>query len=63
MYHNEGFCYGFLIDADGGERSYLDEEVLITRMLVPPSCLIPDIQVQILICLVVDAAPRTLRAI
>ncbi|CAG8920378.1 unnamed protein product [Penicillium salamii] len=32
MYHNEGFCYGFLIDADGGERSYLDEEILITRI-------------------------------
>ncbi|CAG8185575.1 unnamed protein product [Penicillium salamii] len=32
MYHSEGFCYGFLIDADGGTRSYLDEEILITRI-------------------------------
>ncbi|CAG8205527.1 unnamed protein product [Penicillium olsonii] len=32
MYHNGGFCYGFLIDADGGTRSYLDEEVIITRI-------------------------------
>lgn len=32
MYHNEGFCYGFLIDADGGTRTYIDEEVIITRM-------------------------------
>lgn len=32
MYHNEGFCYGFLIDADGGTRTYIDEEIIITRM-------------------------------
>ncbi|OQD65990.1 hypothetical protein PENPOL_c005G09227 [Penicillium polonicum] len=32
MYHNEGFCYGFLIDADGGTRTYIDEEIIITRI-------------------------------
>ncbi|CAI7576308.1 unnamed protein product [Penicillium bialowiezense] len=32
MYHSEGFCYGFLIDADGGTRSYIDEEIIITRI-------------------------------
>lgn len=34
MYHNEGFCFGFLIDADGGTRTYIDEEIIITRMQV-----------------------------
>ncbi|KAJ5794631.1 hypothetical protein N7457_001230 [Penicillium paradoxum] len=32
MYHNEGFCYGFLVDADGGTRTHIDEEVIITRI-------------------------------
>jgi hypothetical protein len=32
MYHSEGFCYGFLIDADCGSRTYIDDEVIITRM-------------------------------
>ncbi|QQK43144.1 Oxoglutarate/iron-dependent dioxygenase [Penicillium digitatum] len=32
MYHNEGFCFGFLIDADGGTRTYIDEEIIITRI-------------------------------
>ncbi|KAJ5129558.1 Oxoglutarate/iron-dependent dioxygenase [Penicillium bovifimosum] len=32
MYHSEGFCWGFLIDADGGTRTCIDEEVIITRI-------------------------------
>ncbi|KAJ5317659.1 hypothetical protein PENANT_c004G03288 [Penicillium antarcticum] len=32
MYHSEGFCYGFLIDADCGSRTYIDDEVIITRI-------------------------------
>ncbi|KAJ5124416.1 uncharacterized protein N7515_008241 [Penicillium bovifimosum] len=32
MYHHEGFCWGFLIDADGGARTHIDEEVVITRV-------------------------------
>ncbi|KAJ5145773.1 uncharacterized protein N7515_000337 [Penicillium bovifimosum] len=32
MDHNERLCWGFLIDADGGTRTYIDEEVIITRI-------------------------------
>lgn len=32
MYHTEGFCYGFLVDADGGTRTHIDDEIIITRM-------------------------------
>ncbi|KAJ5138753.1 Oxoglutarate/iron-dependent dioxygenase [Penicillium bovifimosum] len=32
MYHSEGFCWGFLIDADGGTRTYIDDEIIITRI-------------------------------
>ncbi|GKZ28242.1 hypothetical protein AbraIFM66950_000054 [Aspergillus brasiliensis] len=32
VYHNGNLCWGFLIDADCGIRSYLDDEVVITRV-------------------------------
>ncbi|TQB70752.1 hypothetical protein MPDQ_008099 [Monascus purpureus] len=32
MYRHGGICLGFLIDADGGDRSYVDEETVITRV-------------------------------
>ncbi|GKZ42622.1 hypothetical protein AbraIFM66951_002313 [Aspergillus brasiliensis] len=32
VYHNGNICWGFLIDADCGIRSYLDDEVVITRV-------------------------------
>ncbi|KAJ5145748.1 Oxoglutarate/iron-dependent dioxygenase [Penicillium bovifimosum] len=32
MDHNGRLCWGFLIDADGGTRTYIDEEVIITRI-------------------------------
>ncbi|KAJ5562414.1 hypothetical protein N7535_003133 [Penicillium sp. DV-2018c] len=32
MYHNGGFCWGFLVDADGGTRTHIDEEIIITRI-------------------------------
>lgn len=33
-YYAKGYCWGLLVDADCGARSYLDDEVLITRMQV-----------------------------
>lgn len=30
-YTLHGVGYGFLVDKDAGERSYMDEEVVITR--------------------------------
>ncbi|KAJ5138754.1 uncharacterized protein N7515_003602 [Penicillium bovifimosum] len=32
MDHNERLCWGFLVDADGGTRTHIDEEVIITRI-------------------------------
>lgn len=32
VYHSGGFCWGFLVDADCGIRSYIGEEVIITRV-------------------------------
>ncbi|ODM15422.1 hypothetical protein SI65_09025 [Aspergillus cristatus] len=32
VYHNGGFCWGFLVDADCGIRSYIGDEVIITRV-------------------------------
>ncbi|KAJ5573562.1 uncharacterized protein N7459_007989 [Penicillium hispanicum] len=32
MYHCKGFCWGFLLDADCGDRAYISDEVVITRM-------------------------------
>lgn len=32
IYHKDGACYGALIDADGGDRSYCDAEVIISRI-------------------------------
>ncbi|RAL02207.1 uncharacterized protein BO80DRAFT_463876 [Aspergillus ibericus CBS 121593] len=32
VYHNGNLCLGFLIDADCGIRSYVDEEIVITRV-------------------------------
>ena len=34
MYYSAGLCWGILIDADTGLRAYMDDEILITRMLV-----------------------------
>ncbi|OJJ48222.1 hypothetical protein ASPZODRAFT_140536 [Penicilliopsis zonata CBS 506.65] len=31
-YHKDGFCWGYLIDADSGIRSYIDDEIVITRV-------------------------------
>lgn len=31
-YYAKGYCWGLLVDADCGTRSYLDEEVIVTRM-------------------------------
>lgn len=30
-YTHDGLAYGFLLDKDCGERSYMDEEIVITR--------------------------------
>ncbi|KAI9929841.1 hypothetical protein MW887_011647 [Aspergillus wentii] len=32
VYYTGGLCWGFLVDADCGVRSYIDEEVVITRI-------------------------------
>lgn len=32
IYHKDGLAWGVLVDRDSGERSYIDEEVVITRM-------------------------------
>jgi hypothetical protein len=32
LYHLNGFCWGFLVDSDSGERAYIDEEIIITRV-------------------------------
>ncbi|KKK17010.1 hypothetical protein ARAM_003408 [Aspergillus rambellii] len=32
VYHNGNICWGFLLDADSGIRSYIDDEVVITRV-------------------------------
>ena len=32
MYRKDGKCFGFLLSKDGGERTYIDDEVVITRM-------------------------------
>ncbi|KAE8383316.1 hypothetical protein BDV26DRAFT_287818 [Aspergillus bertholletiae] len=32
IYHKDGLAWGALIDRDSGERSYIDEEVVITRI-------------------------------
>lgn len=34
VYHCEGYCWGFILDADCGDRSYMDDEVIITRAYV-----------------------------
>lgn len=31
-YHCDHLCWGFLLDADCGIRSYIDEEVIVTRV-------------------------------
>ncbi|RJE26901.1 hypothetical protein PHISCL_00813 [Aspergillus sclerotialis] len=31
-YNRDGFCWGFLLDADCGDRSYIDDEIVITRI-------------------------------
>ncbi|KAE8356136.1 2OG-Fe(II) oxygenase superfamily-domain-containing protein, partial [Aspergillus coremiiformis] len=32
IYHKDGVCWGVLVDADSGDRSYIDDEVVITRI-------------------------------
>lgn len=32
LYHHDGFAYGLLIDRDSGGRSYMDDEIIITRI-------------------------------
>ncbi|KAB8237547.1 uncharacterized protein BDW43DRAFT_321906 [Aspergillus alliaceus] len=32
IYHKDGLCWGVLLDADSGDRCYIDEEVIITRI-------------------------------
>ena len=32
IYHSGNLCFGFLLDADCGIRSYIDDEVIITRV-------------------------------
>jgi hypothetical protein len=33
-YRSQGVVYGFLVDQDCGERSYIDSEVVIARVYV-----------------------------
>ena len=30
-YTNGGYCRGFLVDGNGGTRSYMDSQIIITR--------------------------------
>lgn len=32
MYFKDEYCWGLLIDGDCGARSYIDDEVVITRL-------------------------------
>ncbi|KAI5291354.1 hypothetical protein KEM54_005207 [Ascosphaera aggregata] len=32
LYHHDGFAYGLLIDRDSGDRSYMDDEIIVTRV-------------------------------
>lgn len=32
VYHSGNLCFGFLLDADCGIRSHIDDEVIITRV-------------------------------
>ncbi|KAI5293817.1 hypothetical protein KEM52_005169 [Ascosphaera acerosa] len=32
LYHRQGYAYGLLIDRDSGGRSYMDDEIIITRI-------------------------------
>lgn len=31
-YHDKGLCFGWLLDADSGPRTYIDDEIVITRV-------------------------------